>query len=440
MCRKPLFVLLTAAMLAVIPQIIHAGWMRTFGGGEDDEGCFVQELEDGSFIVLGETKSFGAGETDIWLLKVSADGDTTWTRTYGGDDSESACCVLKTEEEGYIILGSTSSVDSGGVWLIRTYPLGDITWSRTYGGSCYFSCFLKKCSNKSYTLIDSDRFMKINTAGDVTLSKTYEEYWGEYYKIDCANSTSDGGFILFSWQGFPNSFVKVHEDGEVVRVLPEFNPQVNGMNYISEGHQGYLYIGPGWGAGSDFDLRAAEADSTIGYDLWFIEWGWPVTHEDGYCIKPTADGGYIIAGDPWTLLKLKGQGYGIWSHEYGGVPRYVEQTSDGGYIVVGEKDGDLFLVKTDSLGNLGIKEETVINPPLSFEVVVSIGPQIVLSYENYPQGFHASIFDATGRKVDELHATGASGTITWGETQTPGVYFIRSTSGTAAVRKVILVE
>ena len=244
MCRKPLFVILTATMLAVIPQIIHAGWIRTFGGSEDDEGCFVQELEDGSFIVLGETKSFGAGETDIWLLKVSADGDTTWTRTYGGDDSESACCVLKTEEEGYIILGSTSSVDSGGIWLIRTYPLGDITWSRTYGGSCYFSCFLKKCSNKSYTLIDSNRFMKINTAGDVTLSKTYEEYWGEYYKIDCANSTSDGGFILFSWQGFPNSFVKVHENGEVIRVLPEFNPQVNGVNYISEGHQGYLYIGP----------------------------------------------------------------------------------------------------------------------------------------------------------------------------------------------------
>ena len=122
------------------------------------------------------------------------------------------------------------------------------------------------------------------------------------------------------------------------------------------------------------------------------------------------------------------------------MPRYVEQTSDGGYIVVGEKGGDLFIVKTDSLGNLGIKEETVINPPLSFEVVASIGPQIVLSYENYPQGFHASIFDATGRKVDEIHAAGSSGTIIWGATHSPGVYFIRSSSGSATAGKVILVE
>jgi len=136
-------------------------------------------------------------------------------------------------------------------------------------------------------------------------------------------------------------------------------------------------------------------------------------------------------------------------HAYGNC---VQATSDGGYIIVGSthpsgvEERGLWLIKTDSLGYVeGVVEDRVVEAP-NWGVVISIGPQIVLRYSDHPQGFHASIFDATGRKVDELHATGASGMITWGKCYGcygcygPGVYFIRSSSGSATAGKVILVE
>ena len=77
----------------------------------------------------------------------------------------------------------------------------------------------------------------------------------------------------------------------------------------------------------------------------------------------------------------------------------------------------------------------------NFELLSTVGPEIVLRYTDRPDGFHASIFDATGRKVDELHATGASGMITWGKCYGSGVYFIRPVSDSlTATQKVILLQ
>lgn len=76
----------------------------------------------------------------------------------------------------------------------------------------------------------------------------------------------------------------------------------------------------------------------------------------------------------------------------------------------------------------------------NFELLSSVGSEIVLRYADRSDGFGASIFDATGRKVDELHATGASGTIIWGNWNRPGVYFIRETAAGSRTQKVILVR
>ncbi len=443
MGRKSLFVLLAAAMLAVIPQIIHAGWMRTYGGEEADRGYYVQELNDGSFVVLGETKSFGAGETDLWLLKLYIDGDTAWTRIYGGESWDHGSRLEVTDDEGYLIFGGTRSFGDGS-WVLKTDSMGDTLWTQVLSEAGY----TEQTPDGGYLVIGLGGFYRLDSAGEVIYSKDYDEYFGTSV-IACSGPTSDGCYIIAASGGYSGKcLAKIDDTGEVVWQSSQFHPRLNFINYLHEGHQGYVFVGPTWGpelpdSVQHFDLRAAEVDTVYGYDIWSIEYGSSSAWEDGYCIKPTADGGYIIAGDPWTLLKLNGQGYDIWpswDRVYGGIGRYVEQTSDGGYIVVGEKDGDLFLVKTDSLGNLGIKEETVINPSLSFEVVASIGPQIVLSYENYPQGFHASIFDATGRKVDEIESRAQNGVLRWGENHSPGVYFIVLTDKEVSVQKVILIK
>jgi hypothetical protein len=114
-------------------------WTRAYGGASYDEGWAGQTAE-GGYIICGSTMSYGAGGTDIWLIKTNASGDTLWTRTYGGasdDYGYSAQQVWDGSHAGYVIAGYTESFGAGGndVYLVRTDLAGDTLWTRTYGGA-----------------------------------------------------------------------------------------------------------------------------------------------------------------------------------------------------------------------------------------------------------------------------------------------------------------
>ena len=58
-------------------------WTKTFGGIHDDYGYSVAQTFDGGYIVAGQTQSFGARSSDVWLIKTDAKGDSLWAKTYG---------------------------------------------------------------------------------------------------------------------------------------------------------------------------------------------------------------------------------------------------------------------------------------------------------------------------------------------------------------------
>ncbi|MBM3322537.1 hypothetical protein FJY69_03565, partial [candidate division WOR-3 bacterium] len=110
-------------------------WTRSFGAAGRDDGRSVQQTNDGGYVIAGYTASHGAGDYDAWLIKTDSRGDTTWTRTFGGEWNDGATSAQQTADGGYVIVGVTDSYGAGScdAWLIKTDSSGSVVWARTYG-------------------------------------------------------------------------------------------------------------------------------------------------------------------------------------------------------------------------------------------------------------------------------------------------------------------
>jgi predicted secreted protein len=112
-------------------------WSKTFGGANNDLAQFIQPTSDDGFIITGSTQSFGNGGEDMWLIKIDANGNEMWNKTYGGSLGERAYTVYQTSDSGYVLAGRTESYGNGNLdaWLIKTDKSGNEIWNKTFGGS-----------------------------------------------------------------------------------------------------------------------------------------------------------------------------------------------------------------------------------------------------------------------------------------------------------------
>lgn len=109
---------------------------KVFGGVDFDVASSVQQTTDGGYIIGGYTTSFGAGNVDFYLIKTDAAGNLTWSKTYGGPDSEYCTDAIQTTDGGYILAGWTGDVSTTvcDIYIIKTNSSGDTLWTKTYGG------------------------------------------------------------------------------------------------------------------------------------------------------------------------------------------------------------------------------------------------------------------------------------------------------------------
>ena len=103
-------------------------WAKVWGDTMEDGGSSVRQTADSGYIIAGYTGSSGAGGHDVWLIKTNAQGGTDWTRTYGGQSGDQGNSVAPTADGGYIIAGYTWSFGAGNadVYLIKTDAAGDV--------------------------------------------------------------------------------------------------------------------------------------------------------------------------------------------------------------------------------------------------------------------------------------------------------------------------
>jgi hypothetical protein len=111
-------------------------WTRIYDNADNDCVMSIVETEDGGYLIAGHTDHYYNGFSyDIWLLKLDSNGDSQWSRFYGNNEDEYANSIHPSEDGGFVISGKifSNNFANDGILLLKINAEGDTTWTRRYG-------------------------------------------------------------------------------------------------------------------------------------------------------------------------------------------------------------------------------------------------------------------------------------------------------------------
>ena len=354
-----LFLLITCSANIALAQFPPILWKKCLGGGNDERAYTMRPTFDSGFILAGSSRSDDTNVTgnhgglDYWIVKVSDTGGIQWKRCLGGSGDEEPTSIVPTRDSGYIVAGYSTSADgqvsghhgaagTADYWIVKLNYTGDIVWQRSYGGAATdMPLSIRPTKDDGYIVAGYSN----STSGDVTGSHGNYDYW--VLKI------SDSGAI--QWQ----------------RSLGGINDDL-GYSVLQTDDEGYIVLGytgsnngdvSGNHGDGDYWLAKLDASGTL---QWQKAYGGS-NMDEGICVQPTYDGGYIMAGNSYSddgditghhtsstfhrdiwVVKTDDTGGVQWEKSLGGTGaeelNAIAQNGDGDYLVAGTTqsvDGDV---------------------------------------------------------------------------------------------------
>lgn len=208
-------------------------WVQSFGySGSDVPYSIIQTNDQGYLLsgVLDVSASNGQGDRltniqgrhaggDYWIIKLSSSGVKEWSNYYGGTFTDTAYSAIQTNDNGYIIVGSSDSTDvdisnnkgNYDFWIIKISELGTLIWEKSFGGDQVDEArSISQMADGNYLVIGDTRSSNIdvsqnNGAADVWIIKISPEgslIWektlgGSSFDVGRSISkTQDDGFLI----------------------------------------------------------------------------------------------------------------------------------------------------------------------------------------------------------------------------------------------------
>lgn len=244
-------------------------WERVLGGSANDNAFAIQQTPDGGYLAAGYVSASSGiatcsnGDTDVWLVKLDADGVPEWNRCFGGTSGEIANGMALTAYGTCLITGLVRSTDGdvqghhGGEndgWLLEVDATGELLWQRCIGGSGgdYIRC-ITPIGNDGFAVAGSTN----STNGDVNgfIGGTSDVWVVKFAPLTTSTSTSlppphptltlfpnpTTNILHVQWSGAtPRSLEVLDISGRVV-----YGPVVS----TRSGQEGFELQVAGWAAG-----------------------------------------------------------------------------------------------------------------------------------------------------------------------------------------------
>jgi len=295
-------------------------WDKLYGGELDDEAAAIVQTGDGGYVIAGTTYSFGAGSADFWLIKLDSSGNMQWNHTYGGPEADVATAMIHTSDGGYAITGKTHSFGAGDsdFWLIKVDSSGSMQWNRTYGGARGdYANSVIQTSDGGYALAGrtysfGDRIyvprcwlVKTDAEGNMEWERTYRDEDEDSKKFEAFSvvQTGDGGYTFAASTGYIIGIVDAlvaHVDsyGNMewnVTWGPVYPAITSSMIQTTDGGyavSGWIYLGRHPSVSSYLFLFTVDSNGTLQWGSLYDGLG----YNFALFTVQTDDGGYAMAG------------------------------------------------------------------------------------------------------------------------------------------------
>jgi len=310
-----------------------------------------------------------------------------WTNTYGGEKIDWGHCVQQTSDGGYIITGALGRNAfmpwRGDIYILKIDKDGGEQWSQTHGIAYNENVgrSIQQTSDGGYIIAGYtgytyhiDGYMvKTDETGNISWTSEFGNF--DYYdNLQDASQTSEGGYIAVGWTGSYGAgsadiwLIKMNSEGTEEWNHTFGSTGLDGGNHVQQTTDGgFIITGMIELTGGNSNLLLLKTDAN-GNEEWTQTFGGS-DYEEGSCVEQTTDSGYIITGltysagagdgDIW-LIKTDSDGNIEWQYTFGGTAydqaHSVQQTTDGGYFIAGEytnpsaQTPDMYLIKTDENG------------------------------------------------------------------------------------------
>ena len=304
-------------------------WNQSYGGSQLDEAYHFKHTSDGGYIISGSTRSYGFGESDIWLIKSGSNGLIEWNTYIGTEHDEQGGQVIQTEDGGYLVVGNriNDQRQDSDVWLIKTNSQGDSIWTKTYGslGDDIGSDIIQ-IENNGYILLGST-----TSYGDgdynillVKIDDSGNEEWVQNYGVGSDDfgqavlESRNGGYIIqFLVEGYGDGnksvgLLRVDLSGNLIwskafggtmNTKSKMFSEINSNEYISVCSQ------------IDYSTNSSNAwlikindNGEIIWEKTFGKYG----NDDGFSVAPTLDNGFIITGRSNSLESNNESLFDLW--------------------------------------------------------------------------------------------------------------------------------